>query len=203
MTTLTDSLAHQPTRGGEASKAGPATRPDAPAGRTLLWQAALFAARLRDTLWAGFAIVASTARGIVPLAIRQLFAAERHPGAQERYRTAARLALISGSLLLVFGSLLRSADPIFERLVALPDFDVGLVISHVVVAGVFAWIAGGWAYGALVASPQRWRAPERFPISLGAPDLTAALGTLAVLFAAYVLTQLGWFFGGERFLRET
>ena len=115
----------------------------------------------------------------------------------------ARLALISGSLLLVFGSLLRSADPIFERLVALPDFDVGLVISHVFVAGFFAWIAGGWAYGALVASPARWRAPDRFPISLGAPDLTAALGTLTVLFGAYVLTQLGWFFGGERFLRET
>src|SRR5436190_16873835 len=193
MTTLTDSLAHQPTRGGEASKAVPATRPDAPAARTLLWQAALlglsadallhdtivgpalaiwvavlalaalaltwsagrrvprealawfvvaaalaaltawrdsgplqfldvlatitalgfaavslrdptqalFAARLRETLWAGFAIVASTARGILPLAIRQLFAAERHPGSRERYRTVARLALISGSLLLV------------------------------------------------------------------------------------------------------
>src|SRR5206468_5433211 len=141
--------------------------------------------------------------GIVPLALRELFAAERHPGSRGRYRTAARLALISGSLLLVFGSLLRSADPIFERLVALPDFDLGLVISHVFVAGFFAWTAGGWAYGALVASPARWRAPDRFPITLGALDLTAALGTLIVLFGAYVLAQLGWFFGGERFLRET
>jgi hypothetical protein len=164
---------------------------------------ALLAPRLRDTLWGGVAIILSAMRGIVPLAIRELFAAERHPESKGRYRTAARLALISGSLLLVFGSLLRSADPIFEQLVALPDFDVGLVLSHVVVAGFFAWTAGGWAYGALVESPTRWRAPDRFPVSLGAADLTAALGTLTLLFGVYVLTQLGWFFGGERFLRET
>jgi hypothetical protein len=164
---------------------------------------ALFAPRLRDTLWAGLAIVLSAVRGILPLAIRELFAAERQPGWQGRYRTAARLALISGSLLLVFGSLLRSADPIFEQLVALPDFDVGLVVSHVVVAGFFAWTAGGWAYGALVESPKRFRAPDQFPLTLGAADLTTALGTLTVLFGAYVLAQLGWFFGGERFLRET
>jgi len=295
MTTRIDALAHQPVREAQTWRTAPATRPDAPAIRTLLWQAALlglsadallhdtligpalaiwvvvlalatlaltwsagrrvpqetlawftvaiavaaltawrdsgalqfldvlatitalgFAAvslrdpalallapRLRDTLWAGFAIVLSAIRGILPLALRELFTTERRPGWEGRYRTAARLALISGTLLLVFGSLLRSADPIFERLVALPDFDVGLVVSHVIVAGFFAWTAGGWAYGALVESPTRWRAPDRFPLSLGAADLTAALGTLTALFGVYVLTQLGWFFGGEQFLRET
>ncbi|HEX7978518.1 MAG TPA: DUF4173 domain-containing protein [Gemmatimonadaceae bacterium] len=295
MTTRTDALAHQPARDIQATLAVPATRLDAPAIRTLLWQAALlglsadallhdtlvgpalaiwvvvlalaalaltwsagrrvpqeavawfvvaatlasltawrdsgplqfldvlatitalgFAAvalrdpalallapRLRDTLWAGVAIVLSAIRGIVPPALRELFSAERRPGSEGRYRTAVRLALISGSLLLVFGSLLRSADPIFEKLVALPDFDVGLVISHLFVAGFFAWAAGGWAFGALVESPARWRAPDRFPISLGAADLTAALGTLTVLFGVYVLAQLGWFFGGDTFLRET
>jgi len=295
MPTRTDALAHQPIRDAQAIRTAPATRPDAPAVRTLLWQAALLglsadallhdtivgpaltlwvivlalaalaltwsasrkippealvwfgvavalasltawrdsgalqfldvlatvtalglaavalrdpalallAPRLRDTLWAGLAVVLSAMRGIVPLALRELFTGERRPGWEGRYRTGARLALISGSLLFVFGSLLRSADPIFERLVALPDFDVGLVISHIFVAGFFAWVAGGWAYAALVESPARWRAPDRFPLSLGAADLTAALGTLAVLFGVYVLTQLGWFFGGERFLRET
>jgi hypothetical protein len=295
MTTLTDSLAHRSAEGSHTSSVVAATRPDAPATRTLLWQAgllglsadallhdtltgpalaiwvavlslaalaltwsagrrvpreaiawfatatalaaltawresealqffdvvatiaalglagvalrdpalALFAPRLRNTIWAGLAVVASAVRGIAPMAVRELFAAGRRPGWQGRYSTTVRLVLISGTLLLVFGSLLRSADPIFERLVALPDFDVGLVISHLFVAGFFAWTAGGWAYGALVASPSRWRAPDRFPLSIGAADVTAALGTLTVLFAAYVLTQLGWFFGGEKFLRET
>jgi hypothetical protein len=165
---------------------------------------AIFADRLRDTLWAGTAIVRSTARGIVPLALRELFASEhRRDGLTTRVRIAARLGLIAGTLLLVFGSLLRSADPIFARLIRLPELDVDTLLSHLFIAGVFAWIAGGWAYGALVESPAKGRAPERLPFTLRALDVTTALGTLALLFSAYVLTQLGWFFGGERFLRAT
>jgi hypothetical protein len=164
---------------------------------------ALAAPRLRDTLWAGFAIALSTARGILPLALRELFIGERRAGAREHARVTLRLSLIVAALLLVFGSLLRSADPIFASLVALPDFDVGTMVSHVLLIGFCAWIAGGWAYGALVESPSLRRAPERVPFTLSALDLTTALGTLTVLFGAYVLTQLGWFFGGERFLRAT
>ena len=161
------------------------------------------APRLRDTLWAGLAIVLATARGIVPIALRELFTGPRNAGARERARTTLRLSLIVGGLLLVFGSLLRSADPIFASLVSLPELDVETIASHVVLMGFCAWITGGWAYGALVESPSLRRAPDRFPVTLGALDLTTALGTLAVLFGAYVLTQLGWFFGGERFLRAT
>jgi hypothetical protein len=164
---------------------------------------ALLAERLRETLWAGVAVVRNVARGIVPLALRELFSGDHRADVASRARVATRLALVAGAILLVFGSLLRGADPIFARLVRLPDIDVGTVASHVVLAGFFAWVAGGWAYGALVESPARGRAPDRLPVSLGALDVTTALGTLGVLFAAYVLTQLGWFFGGERFLRET
>ena len=164
---------------------------------------AIGAPRLRDTLWAGFAIAFSTARGIVPLALRELFAGGRGAGALGHARTTLRLTLIVASLLLVFGSLLRSADPIFASLVSLPDLDVEAIVSHVILFGFFAWIAGGWAYGALMESPELRRAPARFPISLGALDLTTALGTLTLLFGVYVLTQLGWFFGGEQFLRAT
>jgi len=164
---------------------------------------ALTAPRLRDTIWAGFAIVRSTARGIVPLALRELFTGDRRAGVRGRARTTLRLSLIVAALLLVFGSLLRSADPIFASLVALPDLDVGTMVSHIVLMGFCAWIAGGWAYGALVESPARSRAPERLPLTLRAMDVTTALGTLTVLFGAFVLTQLGWFFGGERFLHAT
>ena len=164
---------------------------------------ALAAPRLRDTMWAGLAVALSTARGIVPLALRELFTGDRRAGAREHARTALRLALIVAALLFVFGGLLRSADPIFASLVSLPDLDVETIVSHLFLMGFCAWIAGGWAYGALVESPTRLRAPDRFPLTLRALDLTTALGTLTVLFGAYVLTQLGWFFGGERFLHAT
>ena len=164
---------------------------------------ALAAPRLRDTLWAGLSIVRSTARGIVPLALRELFSGDRSSSTLGRARVALRLSLIAVTLLIVFGGLLRGADPIFASLVSLPDIDIAALLSHVVLIGLFAWIAGGWAYGALVESPSGRRAPERLPIALGAAELTTALGTLNVLFAAYVLTQLGWFFGGERFLHAT
>jgi hypothetical protein len=164
---------------------------------------ALWAPRLRDTLWAGVAIIGSTARGIVPLALRELFVSDRGSERTGMLRRALRVAVIMGSLLLVFGSLLRSADPIFASLVSLPALDFGEVASHVALAGFFAWVAGGWAYGALVASPAGHRAPDRLPFSLGMLDVTTALGTLTALFATFVATQLSWFFGGERFLRET
>ena len=54
MTTLTDSLAHRSAEGSHASSVVAATRPDAPAIRTLLWQAGLLGlsadALLHDTL---------------------------------------------------------------------------------------------------------------------------------------------------------
>ena len=111
--------------------------------------------RLRDTALGRLAIVLSAVFvGVVPLALRELFAAEQPIRAGSgRYRAAARLVLISASLL----ARLRLPAPqrgsrSSRSLVALPDFDVGMVVSHVVVAGFFAWVVGGWAYGALVES---------------------------------------------------
>ena len=162
--------------------------------------AGLLAARLRDTLAGAAAVVRATAAGIVPTAVAQLFA----PGPLGRVRSGARpvvrAALIATALLLVFGSLLRSADPIFASLVSLPDVDVESVVRHGFVIGIFAWLTGGWAIGALAeAAPVRPAA--RLPFELGTLDVTTALGTLNALFGAFVLAQLGWLFGGEAFLR--
>jgi hypothetical protein len=46
------------------------------------------------------------------------------------------------------------------------------------------------------------RPPESLPITFSSLDVTAALTTLIVLFSAFLVSQLGLFFGGERFLHE-
>src|SRR6185312_12873247 len=111
----------------------------------------------------------------------------------------ARAALLSAGVLLVFGSLLRAADPMFASFISLPDLDVGEAASHVDVVGFFAWLVAGWARSALL--PQAERRVPSYGFSLRLLDVTAVLATLDVLFAAFVLAQLGWIFGGEAFLQ--
>jgi hypothetical protein len=165
-------------------------------------RAGLLAQRMRDTIWAGARVIRSVAIGIIPLALRDVALPVDRQVLSSRYRPALRAALIALPLLFVFGSLLRSADPVFASIVALPEIDTGELASHVVVFGFFTWVAAGWARGAVLAGDSPARAPERLPFSVGRADVTAALGVLNLLFGLYVLTQLGWFFGGERFLQE-
>ena len=166
-------------------------------------RAALFAHRIRDTLWAAFRVISTVAAGVIPLALQPARDATPRGWESHRARDAARATAIAAALLVVFGSLLRGADPIFASIVALPDVDFEVMMSHVVLTGFFTWIVGGWTRSALLPRTRDLaRAPATWPITLSALDITAALGTLNVLFGAFVVTQLGWFFGGERFLQE-
>ncbi|MEO8880847.1 MAG: DUF4173 domain-containing protein [Gemmatimonadaceae bacterium] len=163
---------------------------------------ALLAARFRDTVWAAAALAATVMLGILPMAFRELFSSELRDDAASRIGPVLRAALIGGALLLLFGALLRDADPIFASLVTLPSFALDVIARHVVVTGFYTWIVAGWARGALLVDVGRRRAPTALPFRLSALDITTALGTLNVLFAAFVVAQLGWFFGGEAFLHE-
>ena len=158
-------------------------------------------ARLRDTVISAIGPALAVMRGIVPLAVRGLFAPGARDGWMATARPAVRATLIAGVLLAVFGSLLASADPIFASIVSLPAIELDTIASHVLLVGFFAWLTGGLATGALEESdglPRRAGAP---PFSLGMVDITTALATLGVLFATFVLVQIGAMFGGEAFLR--
>jgi hypothetical protein len=164
-------------------------------------RAALFASRIRDTVWAGIRVVTTVISGVIPLALRARRDTTESSWEPNRVRDVARATAFAAVLLVVFGSLLRGADPIFASIFALPDVDFGVMVSHVVLTGFFTWIVGGWARAALLTpTTDLVRAPDSWPVSLSALDITAALGALNVLFGAYVVTQLGWFFGGEQFL---
>jgi len=164
--------------------------------------AAILAHRLRDTVVAGARVVGSVAVGIVPLAFRELFAQGDAKRLNGRLLPIARAVFIAAALLLVFGALLRGADPIFASLIAIPALDFEEIFSHVVMISFFAWIVGGWARSIVITRSPDKRPAAELPFRLDTLDVTTALGTLNILFAAFVLAQLGWFFGGERFLRE-
>jgi len=161
--------------------------------------AAVFAKRLRDTAWAAAAMVRDVMAGFFPVILRDAFP----PDGRERARPLARRAIrgiaIAIPLLVVFGSLLVSGDPIFASLI--PSFDLETFLSHLVIVGLFTWIVAGWARRALLDRP-RALAPDGFPVSLDQHDVTMALGTVLALFLVYMFAQLGWLFGGESFLRQ-
>ncbi|MEO8624161.1 MAG: DUF4173 domain-containing protein [bacterium] len=163
-------------------------------------RAALLAERFRDTVWAATALAKHVALGFAPLAVRELFATDTRGRMASRARSAGRSILIGGSVLLVFGSLLRGADPIFASLLELPHVDMALIASHLFIIGFYSWLVSGWARGAFGTALQAKRAPDSLPFGLSLLDITTALGTLNALFAAFVVAQLGWFFGGESFL---
>lgn len=164
---------------------------------------AVVGARVRDLIWATVATIRDAAAGVLPLAFRDVEPATL-AGARGRTRSALllRTVLVTVPLLFVFGALLRTADPLFASLVALPELDLETVFSHVVVAGFFTWIVGGWLRGALLTTT-RPAPPERLAPIVGAFELTVALGALDLLFAAFVAVQLGWLFGGDALVRAT
>ena len=164
--------------------------------------AALLAAQFRNTVWAAAALGRQVAAGCAPLVLTEFLATRERGGGTSRLLPRLRAALIAGMLLVIFGTLLRGADPIFASLVDLPDFDAGRFLSHGFVIGFYCWVASGWAVGALGTRLRARRAPSSFPFELSELDITTALGTLNVLFAAFVVAQLGWLFGGESFLHE-
>jgi hypothetical protein len=165
----------------------------------------LASARVRDLVQAAFGTGLGVAGGVVPLLLRD---AELHsgfnPSRAGRIRRTAKALVITVPILLVFTFLFAQADPVFGSFVTLPVLDYEVALSHVVIAGFFAWVVAGWMRRALVRQPATaGTATIPFPLTLSTTDVTIALGALNVLFATFVLVQLGWLFGGEELVLRT
>lgn len=125
-------------------------------------------------------------------------------GARRRAGAVAVGVLLSVLLALVFGGLLREADPVFARIVdATIAWDFGTVLSHLLLAGGLAWIGGGYLRGlhAATSSPARHHLIPA-PPALGLLQLGIPLGTLILLFGTFIAIQLGYLFGGEAMILE-
>jgi hypothetical protein len=155
----------------------------------------IWSARIRDVIGAGVASGLDAAFGIASLT-RHAEVGEAIRSSAAARKPALRAALLTAPIVIVFAMLLSRADPVFGAVFALPEFQVDEVVSHVVIAGFFAWTSAGFLRGALLPNRLITSLPAMPTPSLGVVDVTAALGSVAALFAIFVGIQLRWLFGG-------
>jgi len=105
-------------------------------------------------------------------------------------------------VLLVFGALFASADPLFAKAVdRIFVLDVERFAGHAGRIGVLAWLAAGMLR-TLVAAPGRKPSPIGGGGWVGLAEVGTALGAVAALFLAFVAAQVPYLFGGaERVAR--
>ncbi|MFL5614479.1 MAG: DUF4153 domain-containing protein [Gemmatimonadaceae bacterium] len=120
-----------------------------------------------------------------------------------RATLALRAVVLAAPVILVFGLLLGSADPMFGALVAIPPIDLGNAMSHLMLTAFASWFIAGGLRGAF--GEGRRASPSRFGsmFALGTLDVTAILGSIVALFGIFLGVQVGWLFGGERLVRST
>lgn len=127
----------------------------------------------------------------------------------ERWRHAPATAtgvLLTIPVVVVFGGLLRSAEPQFATLTdRLFGWDVPTVISHIALTALLAWITAGYLHGLasrrpwILAPPEASRSPN-----LGLPQTAIPLGALALMLLLFAVIQVEYLFGGaETVLRTT
>jgi hypothetical protein len=143
--------------------------------------------------------------GVWPLVAREIRWDELpRGGALARARGAALGTLLALPLLLVFGGLFASADPIFHDVAAsVLDVDVAVVVSHTFLVAGGAALAAGYLWGSVL----RRSAPPGFLggelLSLGITPVATALALLDGLFLMFVVIQLRYLFGGALLIQGT
>lgn len=116
-----------------------------------------------------------------------------------------RGALMAAPLLLLFGLLLASADPVFERLIQeVVRIDLDPLMEHLVPIGVLGWLATGYFAG----FPRGTRIPgltdRRLPRStIEVGEANIAVGLVNLLFLSFVLVQVRYLFGGAELVEAT
>jgi hypothetical protein len=162
-------------------------------------------AKVRDVLQSAFSVGISVGFGMLPLVIGDVSYRHVARGRGSAIALSAlRATLIAIPLLLIFGGLFASADPVFANILSsIFQIDAEKVASHIILTGVLSWIVGGFLRAAMLADRQPMLAsmiPDR---TLGLTEVSVALGSLVVLFAAFVTVQLRYFFGGDALVQAT
>lgn len=145
--------------------------------------------------------------GALPLAAMEARWRELNLGGNSRVVTRLILGVVLAlPLLAVFGGLFASADASFEQLLRdVFNFNLESLITRTFLSGFWAWLAAGMLWLLFFfshnANPAQASRPAR--LSLGIIEIGVVLGLLNTLFAAFVITQLRYFFGGAALVLDT
>jgi hypothetical protein len=141
-----------------------------------------------------------TVTGPISLAAEDISWREIPRGRWSRNAAAVgRGLIIAIPLLLLFGGLLAQADAVFARLLTKPfRVDAEGLAMHIAVTAVATWAVAGFFRGMLLRNEgeSTLEAAGR-PIQLGTVEMVTVLGSLNLLFMAFVVVQIGYFFGGS------
>jgi len=150
------------------------------------------------SLLAGF----NAALGMFPLLLKDREWTSAFGGNQLR-KTVGVLLGVALALppLLIFGGLFMGADAVFR---SLAFRFLRAVPSHVVLTVFLAYCVGGYFRGLLFGKERKLDSQKRLlPISLGAIETGVMLGLLNLLFLAFVVVQVRYFFGGSALVQAT
>jgi uncharacterized protein DUF4153 len=158
-----------------------------------------------DYLLGAVTAAASAGLGVLPLVARDIGWSELPSGGALRYARGASLgALLAFPLLLVFGGLFASADPVFKNVVTnVLDVDFAAVASHTAFIAVGTALAAGYLWGGFIRTTPSFPLAGRPDLSLGILPVGTALGLLDLLFLVFVVVQLRYFFGGAELIQRT
>ena len=114
-----------------------------------------------------------------------------------------RGSLLAFPLLLVFGSLLAAADPMFEHVVTRTlAFDAAELIGHLLLISFLAWTAAG--YLGRFAAPRSDDTPAPpWQRRLGFVEGAVTLTLVNALFLLFIGVQLRYLFGGSDVVQQT
>jgi len=154
---------------------------------------------LRIVFWAPFAVLVEPLR-FVRDDIDGAGATMRQRSS--RYRAIARGLVLAVVPVLVFGTLLASADAAFSEIVgSLFGLDVGGLIEFVGLLAAVAWVIVGMLRFSAGRRPL-FEIPRDMGY-LGATEVVTVLGSLAAMFALFVGIQFAYLFGGGDYIRRT
>jgi len=126
-----------------------------------------------------------------------------HGGSGDVLRRSLLAVVVTVPLLLVFGSLLVSADPLFERLVRqVFSWDIEQAASHFFAVLILSWLAGGYLIASRMPDPPGAAGSPSRPVA-GLLEVGIPMGAVAVLFAAFLGVQFRYLFGGAELIRTT